>query len=124
MTFSKLLNLTEKFRATPLSDDEDGAKLFKTYNTNESTSEIAQKFVNWKLIFAAFVLIGNETATKDQIQNYVITLSRAEKNASGLITLETFLEIPAWFDDFEGSYDVELREKLESDESEGEEKAD
>jgi len=65
LTFTKIFTLTNKFRARPASDDgsnTDSQPLFAMHEspTKKAKREAVRKFVNWKQLLTAFVLINSE----------------------------------------------------------------
>ena len=98
MPINKVLFLATKYAEMPLSDQVASRQLFGAAPSSKSRT-----FVNWRKVNTAFAVMSSKCPTRNALDSYAEKLS--EVAANGVIDLENFVQVSAWFDVTEGASD-------------------
>ena len=69
LTFNKIFNLTNVFKASPLSDEGNQVEQ-KPLFLEENADVKPRLYVDWKLLLTAFILIHSNVPTKEDLDTF------------------------------------------------------
>jgi len=102
MPFAAFNTLVNKFKKEPLSDEQSGDKQVLLFSAANREGD-KRVFVDWKMVMTVFALFMSAVPTTAQLGEYVQNLKACN---STLVSLESFLQVKAWFDITEGAHDT------------------